>query len=348
MRLPLVAAMLTVLVSGSAHAVNVYDDNGTQLNIFGRLEGGFYNKQANRTRDHNQKSKASVEGEARIGVSASSTIVTNIKAVAFGEWEVSSESSDNDRFDTRYAYTGFDLCQYGTLVFGQGDTARYITVGMNDVFEHYGDNSNSYWELGGRQEGQIMYVNAVGGYTFGFSYQTPRDNMAHHLHRDTLTVQDLDVNAGYAAAMAYNWQDGLLESLAFSLSYDWYDFHKSPAGDRHGFSAGLSYGHLNDGIYTSFVYSRDKYQREEHHMSGFEGVLGYTMDNGLGATLGYGYYGYENRKREVSEITSQVAYHFSPAFMTYFEGRFGLGRIDFPTEETRQHASYMINVQYNF
>ena len=348
MRLPLVTAVTLGLLSGSAQAVNVYSDNGTDLSIFGRFEGGFYNRAANETRDHNQKSGASVEGEARIGVSASTTLVTNIKGIAFGEWEVASESSENGHFNTRYAYTGFDLCQYGSLVFGQGDTAKYITVGMTDVFEHYGNTSNSYWELGGRQEGQIMYVNAVGGYTLGFSYQTPRSGMAEHLNHDTRVKQDLDVNAGYAVALAYNWQDGPAESLAFSLAYDWYDFHQSPAGDRHSFSSGISYGHLNDGLYTAFVYSRDKYQREDHHMSGYEGVLGYTMENGLGFTAGYGYYGYENNRREVSEITGQVAYHFTPAFMAYAEGRFGLGRVDYPAEETHQHAAYMINLQYNF
>ena len=348
MKIHVVSAALLLVMSGAAHAVNVYQGDTSDLSIFGRLEGGFYNKYANQTRENHVRNKAGINGEARLGVKATSEIVTNIKGVAFGEWEVSSASSEDNHFSTRYAYTGFDLCQYGTLVFGQGDTAKYLTTGMTDVFEHYGNTANDYWLLGGRQEGQIMYLNAVGGYSFGFSYQTARNGMGSYFNHETGIYQDLDVNGGYAASMAYNWNDGLLESAAFSLSYDFYDMHKSEIGDKHSFSAGISYGHLNSGLYTSLVYSRDKFQYESHHRSGYEGVAGYTMDNGLGVMLGYSYYGYDNHHTDKSEITSQLSWHFTPAIMLYAEGRFGLGRLDYPVKETRQHNAYMINMQYNF
>ncbi len=349
MRLPVLAAAAAMTAAGAAGAASVYDSGSADLSIFGRLEAGYLNSHANQVREHNRKDDAGLEGEARLGVSASSQIYKNVRAVAFAEWEVASESSENGHFDARYAYTGFDMAQYGTLVFGQGDTAKYQTIGMTDVYEHIGGDANSYWDLGGRQEGQLMYINAVGGFSFAFSYQTAQSGIEDYRNHETRAAGPIDVNAGYAAAGSYNWSDGLLEDAALSISYDCYDIHdEGISGNKYSFSAGLSYGKLNDGLYTAFVYSRDKNSRESHHLSGYEGVAGYAFENGLSAMVGYGWYGYANKRAEVSAITSQIAYHFTPGLMVYAEGKFGVGRVDYPEKDTSQHTDLTVNMQYNF
>ena len=84
MKIHVVSAALLLVMSGAAHAVNVYQGDTSDLSIFGRLEGGFYNKYANQTRENHVRNKAGINGEARLGVKATSEIVTNIKGVAFG------------------------------------------------------------------------------------------------------------------------------------------------------------------------------------------------------------------------------------------------------------------------
>lgn len=330
-------------VASAASAVQVYhDENGTDLSLFGRIEARYLDK-STRLSD-----KGGIEGRSRLGISASGKIASGIKAVAFGEWEVASETSQNGKWDTRYAYTGFDFSQYGTLVFGQGDSARYILAGYTDVFEDAGFHAQSYSMLGGRQEGQVMYVAAVGGYTLAASMQTPVSGMGRYFDHDKMVWQDLDVKFGYAAAMTYNWTDGLLDGLAFGVSYDWYDLEHSISGDRHDFGIGLAYGHLGEGFYAAVQYSKEKFKQEYHHSTGWEGVGGYTFESGFGFMLGIGYQGYHLDRAENSYISGQMSYDFCPALRLYGEGEVGLGRLDYPVKNTSQHSKYEIGLMYVF
>ena len=72
---------------------------------------------------------------------------------------------------------------YGTIVFGQTETAFYDVVGATDVFNEWGSYGNSYWgyrdaapNFGGRQEGQAVYHVNYGGLTAGLSYISSNDS----------------------------------------------------------------------------------------------------------------------------------------------------------------------------
>jgi predicted porin len=338
-----IAAVIAAAVPGAAFAAQVYhDEDGTDLSVFGRVEARYMDKTSRNER------KGGIEGRTRLGVAASSKIVSGVKAVAFGEWEAASATSQNGKWNTRYAYTGFDFSQYGTLVFGQGESARYLAAGFTDVFEDAGFHGQNYPMLGERQEGQVMYAVAVGGYTLSASLQTPNRGMGRYFDHDRLVWQDLDVNLGFAAAGTYNWTDGLLDGLAFGISYDWYDNEHSVSGDRHDFGVAFSYGHLGDGLYTAVQYSREKFKSEKHHSTGWEAVGGYTFECGLGFMLGFGYEGYHFDRSENSYLAGQISYDFNPSLKLYGEGELGLGRLDYPLPETKQHSRYEIGLMYSF
>lgn len=342
--LPLIVATMTM--ASNALAVSVYKDqeNRTSLAIFGRLEAGLYNQFA---KDENND-KATIEGDARLGISASSELATNVKAIAFGEWSVASQSSENGKFDTRYAYVGVDFNQYGILVFGQGDTAQYLTVGFVDVFEQWGAEANDYWLLGGRQEGQAMYSLSVGNYTLTASWQSPQNNMGHYLDHDSRTQSQLDIKSGQAIGINYNWDRGVLKDMAIAFSYDHYRFEDHPLKGKHAFNAALSYGHLDQGLYTALLYTRTKFSYEEHHATGLEGVLGYASEQGWAFMLGGGHYGYEFDKSIESYAMSQISYNFNTSLKVYAEAKFGLGKLEYPVAASSQHSKYGINLQYNF
>ena len=92
MKLSLYSLMLFVVLTmtNNVYAVQVYKDSTsrTNLSVFGRLEGGLYNQFAK----DDDNDKATIEGNARLGVSASREVTTNIKALGFAEWEVASQS----------------------------------------------------------------------------------------------------------------------------------------------------------------------------------------------------------------------------------------------------------------
>src|SRR5574344_1259793 len=303
MKLSLYSLMLFVVLTmtNNVYAVQVYKDSTsrTNLSVFGRLEGGLYNQFAK----DDDNDKATIEGNARLGVSASREVTTNIKALGFAEWEVASQSSENGKFDTRYAYVGMDFSQYGILVAGQGDTAQYITVGFTDVFEQWGSEANDYWLLGGRQEGQVMYSLSVGNYTMTASWQSAQKDMGN--------IKIDNVN----------------ERL-----------DSDKLGGKHAFNVALSYGHLAEGFYTALLYTRSKFSYLEHHSTGFEGVGGYAFENGVAFMLGAGHYGYEFDKSQESYAVAQLSYMLNDSFKIYTEGKFGLGDLAYPVKDTKQHC----------
>ncbi|MEE1339337.1 MAG: hypothetical protein UHG91_00970 [Succinivibrionaceae bacterium] len=350
MKLSYVVGSILLVSSLSAKALTVYksEDNKTNLAVFGKVEAGVYNQFA---KDEGRREKITIEGEGRIGISARSEIVNNFNAIAFAEWDVAAQTKDNGKFDTRYAYTGFDLNQYGALVFGQGDTAQYIAVGFVDVFEHWGAEANDYWLLGGRQESQAMYSVSVGNYTITGSYSLQNKTDNTYFDHDNLTHENfkLNIDRGYALGANYNWTEGFLKDVAIAGTYSWYRLDRvSTTGNKHSFNLALSYGHLGDGLYTALLYTRSKFTDEIHHSTGFDVVGGYGFDNGLGFMLGYGHYGYHFDRHIESYALGQVYYNFTSSLKVSAETKVGVGKLDYPKKDTDQHTKYIISLIYTF
>ncbi len=327
----------------NAYALNVYDNDSQKLDVLGRVEAGVFNKAAR------EEDKSAIEGKARLGINAHSKVNEVVSVIAFAEWDVSSATSEGNKFKTRYAYTGFDMSQYGVLVFGQGDTAAYQTVGFTDVFENWGNEANSYWSLGGRQEGQVAYVNAVAGYTWSVSYQTHVHDMGWFYNHDTGDKSNVNVNHGVATSLSYNWQrNSALDGLAFSVAYDYYSLGDKYFSKKRAFYAGLSYGEQSEGLYLGLNYNRTNISYESHHLTGFDAVAGYKFANGLGFMSGYGYYAYKLNKIDKQYLNLQVSYDFNDYFKVYTEAKFGIGHKDFEVKDRTQSDFFAISAQYNF
>ena len=64
--------------------------------------------------------------------------------------------------------------------------------------------------------------------------------------------------------------------------------------------------------------------------------------------LGFGYEGYHFDRSENSYLAGQISYDFNPSLKLYGEGELGLGRLDYPLPETKQHSRYEIGLMYSF
>ena len=332
----------------NAQALVVYEsqDKASTMSIFGRLEAGVYNQFAKEQEKDN--GKATIEGGARLGLSGSYSVATNVKAIAFAEWEVASQTKEDGKFDTRYAFVGMDFSHFGVLVVGQGDTAQYITVGFVDVFENFGAEATDYWTLGGRQEGQLMYSASVGNYTLTASFQAPNDNMGTYYDHDVGLKHELNVDYGFAVGINYNWTEGFLKDTAIALSFADYELIDDPIGDKHEFNAALSYGYLNEGLYTALNYSRISYRHEDHHLTGFDLVGVYAFYCGVGFMLGYGHLGYKFDRSIESYALAQLSYNFNDYLRLVAESKIGVGDIDYPVKPTHQHDKYFVSLLYSF
>ncbi len=353
-------ALAASLVSVSAaNAATVYNNEGTSLSLGGRLQGNVNSVFADKYFDETESHKVKLQGAARLNVDAKTRIYDGVNAVAFGEWEVASESSENGKFDTRYATVGIETDHFGSVKFGQTESAIYNTLSVTDMFEDVGFAANTFGDYadGGRQEGQIIYaIDGLNGFNFATSFQSA----------------GLDgVESGAAVSLGYTFNEEVFP-VYLSAGYDTYDLDyvhgidQNPAEDeasltkylsKDSFAFGLSLGDLDDGFYGAAAYQLSKYARHDNYRLGntnsYEVVAGYGI-SGWQFLLGY-----ENRQiggmTVVNDINAEIKYNFNEQFLVYSDASFATSKhTDNKTlpEKTRfkdnNHNWFTAGVQYNF
>ncbi|WP_294494956.1 porin [uncultured Ruminobacter sp.] len=327
----LLAGAVALIAFDYAHAANVYNTDDTSLVLGGRVQANFNSVEA--TADHD---KAALETKARLRVDGSTKIYDGVKAIGFAEWEVGSETSQNGKWNTRFAYTGFKTDNYGTLTFGQDHTGIYYVIDRTDVFTDYGSRGNTYWSYGGRQEGQIKYNYTNGGLVFNATYQSA----------------GLDaVNNGAATSVGYTFDVGL--PLVAALGYDFYDVADS-TDDKQSVAAGLSLGTEGDGFYSGLLYQFTDY-KDSKNKNGWEALASYGWESGWVL-----YAGYQNLRQGhailKSNLIGELQYNFNSNFKVLLETEIGVTDIDrvdvlgnkISSTGERSDDKVSIAAQYNF
>jgi len=327
----LLAGAVALIAFDYAHAANVYNTDDTSLVLGGRVQANFNSVEA--TADHD---KAALETKARLRVDGSTKIYDGVKAIGFAEWEVGSETSQNGKWNTRFAYTGFKTDNYGTLTFGQDHTGIYYVIDRTDVFTDYGSRGNTYWSYGGRQEGQIKYNYINGGLVFNATYQSA----------------GLDaVNNGAATSVGYTFDVGL--PLVAALGYDFYDVADS-TDDKQSVAAGLSLGTEGDGFYSGLLYQFTDY-KDSKNKNGWEALASYGWESGWVL-----YAGYQNLRQGhailKSNLIGELQYNFTSNFKVLVETEIGVSDIDrvdalgnkIASTGERSDDKVAIAAQYNF
>ena len=327
----LLAGAVALIAFDYAHAANVYNTDDTSLVLGGRVQANFNSVEA--TADHD---KAALETKARLRVDGSTKIYDGVKAIGSAEWEVGSETSQNGKWNTRFAYTGFKTDNYGTLTFGQDHTGIYYVIDRTDVFTDYGSRGNTYWSYGGRQEGQIKYNYTNGGLVFNATYQSA----------------GLDaVNNGAATSVGYTFDVGL--PLVAALGYDFYDVADS-TDDKQSVAAGLSLGTEGDGFYSGLLYQFTDY-KDSKNKNGWEALASYGWESGWVL-----YAGYQNLRQGhailKSNLIGELQYNFNSNFKVLLETEIGVTDIDrvdvlgnkISSTGERSDDKVSIAAQYNF
>src|SRR5574344_4295 len=307
------ASMLTVglgmVAINSVNAAVVYDNGDTSLDVGGRLQVNLNSVEATK------EDKAAIEGAAR--------------------WRVKGESNIG-KFDTRFAYVGVKSSDYGQLVFGQNHTALFNVLTKTDLFVDWGKKGNTYWDLGGRQEGQAVYQYDKNGLLLGASYQSA----------------GLDkVDSGFALSAGYEM--GKSFPIALALGYDQYDI-KSSSDDKQSFAASVSGGTHGEGLYLAGMYQLTAYE-DSKDKTGFELVSSYTFENDLQFILSYQSLEQDNA-RLVSSFVGEASYKWNTNFKTYVEAEVGAGDIDkvdtlgrkIGSTDERSADKISLGLQYNF
>ena len=264
----LAAAVLTVAASG-AEAANVYSNEGTTLNIIGRMKVDLQNNDA----DANHR----LAGTARLGASGTTKVNDNLSVFGYLMYDLQAQETNNanNTIRIRYGYAGFDFKDFGKLTFGRLEDAFYRVTKVTDIFWNWGKRGVTYWgftgnDYGGRQDGQAIYELKHGGLSFLASYR----------FRDT--NDDLSYGVGTSVGYAFDLGD---DPLGFWLGYNHYEGRDSrwnmvrnfyQGADKEEVAGSVYYGTRGaPGVYGAVVYNYGKLQNT-YKGSGVNTVLSYT------------------------------------------------------------------------
>lgn len=141
----LATAILTSLVSATASAATVYNQDGTVLNIGGRAEvRGVFGDDIEGT----MKDKS----RARINFGGVTQISENLTGFAFMEYEIKPDSD----LKNRYLFAGFGT-EIGDFSYGKQDTANVQVSDMTDISSEHSGQQQYISSASDKQSNTFLY-----------------------------------------------------------------------------------------------------------------------------------------------------------------------------------------------
>ncbi|MGN0908152.1 MAG: porin, partial [Succinivibrio sp.] len=269
MKKSIIALAVAAFAAASANAATVYDKNGTQLDIGGRVQAVWHSTHYGSVADGDQ----AVENSARFNVAGRTEIANGISGFGFTEWDANdSNGTENahNSFDTREQYVGVDFGSFGVITAGRTYDAVKSVIETTDIFEDYGcvgQPGSDDWRSGtvrynwsgygfdlGASYGFAVNNAAVGGSLAGDGDEMNINNsfsvMAGWTSPDVL-FGPISVKAGYAYLRGQN--DSGDESEA-SIDIGDESYYLGTVRNMREFAAAVTWGNLDSGLYMGVMF----------------------------------------------------------------------------------------------
>ena len=331
-------ALAVVAAATSANAATVYDKDGTSLAVGGRVQAVVYNGNAAGIAEND----AGLVNSARLNIAGSTKINDSVSVFAFSEWNMAdgntSGQSWGDSINTREQYVGADYGDFGKILGGKTYDAANAVLAATDVFEDFGARLQSSIN-GDRRTGMFRYVYDNNGIFGSVSYQTATDG-------STVKGKKADVEGGFAAAAGYTFDNVVFGPLSLKAGYSYVKGQDDKGSylqdvfagknnykfdDFKVISASVAWGSTDSGLYIGALYNT---QRAKQRLSasnssladkvkGYEFVVGYTFDNGIGAFTGYNFVDQKYKVGSINQGTATI--RRVPVYVNYaINGNFNI------------------------
>ena len=333
MKKSLLALAVVAVAATSANAATVYDKDGTSLAVGGRVQAVVYNgKAASDVGDGIAEHDAGLVNSARLNIEGSTKINDSVSVFAFSEWNMAdgNKSATGDNINTREQYVGADYGDFGKILGGKTYDAANAVLAATDVFEDFGARLQSSIN-GDRRTGMFRYVYDNNGIFGSVSYQTAADG-------SSVAGNKADVEGGFAAAAGYTFDNVVFGPLSFKAGYSYIkgqnDFSKTIGQFENSetfdnfkvISASIAWGSTDNGLYIGALYNTQRVKQRANDFvpsnssnsdkkKGYEFVVGYTFDNGIGAFTGYNFV--DVKTKEGSINSDSEIYRRVPVYVNY-------------------------------
>ena len=349
-------ALAVVAAATSANAATVYDKDGTSLAVGGRVQAVVYNgNAASNVGNGIAENDAGLVNSARLNIAGSTKINDSVSVFAFSEWNMAdgNKTATGDNINTREQYVGADYGDFGKIMGGKTYDAANAVLAATDVFEDFGARLQGSIN-GDRRTGMFRYVYDNNGIFGSVSYQTAADDT-------TVQGTKADVEGGFAAAAGYTFDNVVFGPLSFKAGYSYVKGQDDKGSylasaikgeknynfdDFKVISASIAWGSTDNGLYIGALYNTQRAKQRENwydpqtnssnadKVKGYEFVVGYTFDNGIGAFTGYNFV--DQKYKDGSINSNSAIYRRVPVYVNYaINGNFNIwGEAEFDANST--------------
>lgn len=288
-KLTVVALALTAAFQ--AQAVEVYKNDTSMLDLYGRVYAGHFfgdKKEGvdttnpntiNGTKDYSAKQGANQF--VRFGAKAETQIQSGLKALAQYEVQMYINDSEKtlgkdgstDNLRTRLAFAGVGA-DWGTVTFGRqkgapGFLADWTDVSLSDGYGNEALGAKTDTFATNRAGSVLKYSGLFNGFQVDTSYKFDGG--------DTEETSSKDSDAAYGAAVAYTFPFNLSLGTAYNVGI------RDKSGEEDAKLWLLSAKYDNKALYAALSYAdgSDFLATGKDH-TGWEGALGYNFESGFG------------------------------------------------------------------
>ncbi|MBO5566346.1 MAG: porin [Succinivibrio sp.] len=325
----LALTVAAIAFAGAANAKTVvYDKDGTQFYVDGRVYANFDNKSAAGNKD------SSIFNSSRFGVGGKTKLTDGVYGIGYTQWDMSDSTGadQNNTTKVRDQYVGVDFGDFGVVKMGRFKT-QLVRVGeiVDDIIERNGCLAIA----DERRSGQLSYNWLGYGVELGLAAQTAVNNATV----DFLPDGKANIDVGGSGFVAYTTPSVLFGPIRIAAGYEHLKFqddnngYKGDYDKQSTWSASLLWGagDKKPGFTVGAVYTgtkTDAFNKDNDiKTNAAAGMISYTFDSGV--TLATEYQFVESKQDDGSyanmqRVPVQVFWTINPNFKVFAVASFAV------------------------